>query len=151
AGMPKSLHSQGQCDGDDNKAQGARLHGGSPHHSRPCLIFGQYSSSLNFGSLSPSWHFRQSYSTFATVSRSGAEYFASCGCSTCKLAGPWQFSHWLPLRCGVVSSVTKPVLSSKPVVWQRAHSGSCCRPTVSGGWSLRLIAASGRPYFSRLS
>ena len=46
------------------------------------------------------------------------------GSATCFDAGPWQFSHWLPLRWGVAASDRQPEVYSKPVVWQVMHSAS---------------------------
>ena len=38
---------------------------------------------------------------------------ALSGSATCFDPGPWQFSHWLPARCGVAASDCQPELYSK--------------------------------------
>src|SRR3954447_23039776 len=48
----------------------------------------------------------------------------SSGASACFEPGPWQFSHWLPLRYGVFSGDFQPEVYSNPVVWQVTHSAS---------------------------
>src|SRR5271166_1418572 len=58
------------------------------------------------------------------VSFKGVRNSRLSGAVACFDPGPWQFSHWLPFRWGVAASERKPVLYSKPVVWQVTHSAS---------------------------
>src|SRR5215213_4640213 len=86
----------------------------------------------NLGELSSSWQRMQSrvLSAASAVRAIALRNSGLFGDSTCLDAGPWQFSHWFPLRWGVASADRQPEVYSKPVVWQVTHS-------ASNWWSLR--------------
>ena len=94
---------------------------------RPCGRSGPSTvANSNFGELSSSWQRMQSrfLSACSAVSFIGLRNSALSGSETCFEPGPWQFSHWLPLRWGVAASDRQPEVYSKPVVWQVTHSAS---------------------------